>query len=145
MMFVAAAAMMFSSCDKDDNEPEENPNAQTEEMVLGTWHETDVLYILTQGGETETTSLFEEGESTDITFNADKTYNSVYHSLDGDAEDSGTWSVNGSTFTITDYFGSMPYHIEHLDAEVFNLRYSMSGEDEEGPFTYDIIIRMIRM
>lgn len=41
MVFVAAAAMIFAACDKDDNNSNENENNQTSPIV-GTWeyHET---------------------------------------------------------------------------------------------------------
>lgn len=140
MMSVAAAAMMFASCDKENN----NQGSQTEEMIVGNWNETEVLYIFTQGGVCDTTSMFEEGEYTEITFNADKTYSSVYHSIDGDTEDQGTWDVRGDKFTMTDEFGPMSYNIDKLDATVFNVSYNQEGDDEDGHSTYNIIIRMTR-
>lgn len=151
MMFVAAAAMMFASCgEKENNNPSDNDTpggnngAQPEEMIVGNWNETESLYIFTQGGSCDTTSMFEEGESIEITFNADKTYSSVYHSIDGDSEDQGTWSVNGNTLTITDEFGPMDYNIDQLDASVFNITHSEDGEDEDGPYTLNIVVRMTR-
>lgn len=150
MIFVAAAAMMFASCDKDSDTttgngtPDDNQLSQTEQMIVGSWNENEVLYIYTQGGGCDTTSMFEEGEYTEITFNADKTYSSVYHSIDGDSEDHGTWSVSGNTITMTDEFGPMNYNIDQLDASVFNITYNNEGEDEDGPYTLNIIIRMTR-
>ena len=134
-MFVAAAAMMFVSCNKEKN---------AEELIVGSWNENEVLYIFTQGGESDTTSMFEEGEYTEITFNADKTYSGIYHSVDGDSEDRGTWSASGNTITMTDEFGPMNYNIDQLDASVFNISYNGNGEDEDGPYTLKIIIRMTR-
>lgn len=150
MMFVATAAMMFASCGKEENTPsgndtpENTPNSQTEEMIVGSWTENEVLYILTQNGICDTTPMFEEGEYTEITFNANKTYSSVYHSTDGDAEDNGTWAVSENTITLTDEFGPMNYNIEQLDASVFNITYSDEGQDEDGPYTLNIVIRMTR-
>ena len=148
MMFVAAA-MMFASCEKENNNPAENENptdnlTQTEEMIVGSWNETESLYIFTQGGACDTTSMFEDGESIEITFKADKTYSSVYHSIDGDTEDQGTWSVSGNIITMTDEFGPMNYNIEQLDASIFNIRYSDEGVDEDGPYSFEIKIRMTR-
>ena len=150
MMLVAAAAMMFASCNKEDNTPAGNGNptdtlSQTEKMIVGSWNETESLYIFTQGGTCDTTSMFEEGEFIQITFNADKTYSSIYHSEDGDSEDGrGTWSASGNTLTMADEFGPMDYNIDRLDADVFNITYSEEGEDEDGPYTLNIIIRMAR-
>ena len=150
MMFVAAAAMMFASCDKENNTPSGNDNqdnnnlSQTEEMIVGSWDETVSLYILTQGGVCDTTSMFEEGESIEMTFKADKTYTSIYHSTDGDGEGQGIWSVSGNTITITDELGAMSYNINQLDTSVFNISYSDEGEDEDGPYSVNIIIRMTR-
>ena len=148
IMLVAAAAMMFASCDKENNTPsggdtpEGNNLSQTEEMIVGTWDEAEALYLFTQGGVCDTTSMFEEGESIEITFNANKTYTSLYHSIDGDTEDRGTWSVSGDTITMTDEFGPMDYHIDQLDASIFNISYNDEGEDEDGPYSFNIIIRM---
>ena len=151
IMFVTAAAMMFASCDKENNNPSgndnpgDNPDALTDEMIVGNWNEAEVLYIFTQGGVCYTSSMLEEGESAEITFKADKTYTSVYHSIDGDAEDQGTWSTSDSTLTMTDEFGPMNYKIEQLDATVFNITYNEEGEDEDGPYSLGIIIRMTRI
>ena len=149
MMFAATAAMMLASCDKENSSPVDNTtgdnnDSQTEEMIVGSWNEMESLYIYTQGGVCDTTSMFEEGESIEITFNADKTYSSVYHSIDGDSEDQGTWSVSGSTITMTDEFGPMNYNIDQLDASIFNISYSDDGEDEDGPYTLSFIVRMTR-
>ena len=150
MMFVAAAAMMFASCDKENNTPSgndtpsDNNGPQTEELIVGSWNENEALYIYTQGGICDTTSMFEEGESIEITFNADKTYSSLYHSTDGDSEDHGTWSVSGNTITFTDEFGPIIYTIDQLDASVFNITYSEEGEDEDGTYTLNIVVRMTR-
>ena len=76
---------------------------------------------------------------------ADKTYTSVYHSIDGDAEGQGTWSTSDSTLTMTDEFGSMNYKIEQLNAAVFNITYNEEGEDEDGPYSLNIIIKMTRI
>ena len=151
VMLVAAAAMMFASCDKENNNPSgndnpsDNPDTISEEMIVGTWNETEVLYIFTQGDIFDVSSMLEEGESVEITFKADKTYTSVYHSTDGDAEDQGTWSTSDSTLTMTDEFGPMNYNIEQLNATVFNIKYDEEGEDEDGPYSLNIIIKMTRI
>ena len=151
IIFVAAAAMMFASCDKENNNPSGNDNPGnnsdtiSEEMIVGTWNETEVLYIFTQGDIFDVSSMLEEGESVEITFKADKTYTSIYHSIDGDSEDQGTWSTSDSTLTMTDEFGPMNYKIEQLDATVFNITYNEEGEDEDGPYSLGIIIRMTRI
>ena len=134
-MFVAAATLMFASCNKEK---------QTEEKIVGSWNETESLYLFTHGGVCDTTSMIEEGESAEITFKADKTYSSVYHSLDGDAEDHGTWSVKGSKFTMKGELDSSDFTIDQLDEKVFNITHSEEGNDENGHYSLKIIIRMTR-
>lgn len=143
MMFVAVAAMMFASCEKENDTPDNNLS-QTEKMIVGSWNETESLYIYTQNGVCDTTSMFEDGESIEMTFKADKTYTSVYHSIDGDSEDNGTWSVSGNIITMTDEFGTMNYNINQLDASVFSITYSNEGEDEDGPYSLSIVVKMTR-
>ena len=145
ILFVAAAVMMFASCDKENNNPGDNHDSLTDEMIVGNWNEKEVLYIFTQGGVCDTTSMFEEGESAEITFKADKTYTSVYHSIDGDAEGQGTWSISDSTLTMTDEFGPMNYNVEQLNTSVFNIAYNEEGEDEDGPYSISIMIKMTRI
>ena len=143
MMFAAVAAMMFASCGKDDNSSTGNLS-ETEKKIVGNWNETENLYLYTQGGVCDTTSMFEEGESIEMNFKANRTYSSVYHSIDGDTEEHGTWSVSGNTITITDEFGPMNYHIDQLDSSVFNISYSDEGADADGSYSFNIIIKMTR-
>lgn len=147
IMFVTAAAMMFASCDKENNNPSgnDNPGDNPDALIVGKWNETEALYIFTQGGVCDTASMLEEGESAEITFKADKTYTSIYHSIDGDAEGQGTWSTSDNTLTMTDEFGPVNYIIEQLNATVFNITYNEEGEDEDGPYSLNIIIRMTRI
>ena len=147
IMFVTAAAMMFASCDKENNNPSgnDNPGDNPDALIVGKWNETEALYIFTQGGVCDTASMFEEGESAEITFKADKTYTSIYHSIDGDAEGQGTWSTSDNTLTMTDEFGPVNYIIEQLNATVFNITYNEEGEDEDGPYSLNIIIKMTRI
>lgn len=150
MLFVAIAAMMCASCGKEnttDNVTPASDNSQepsVELMIVGHWNETEILYIMIQNGESDTSSMLEEGEFTEMTFNADKTYTSIYHAHEGDAEGEGTWSVNGDSITITDEFGPMDYHIDQLDKEVFNITYTEEGEDEDGPYTINIKSKMTK-
>ncbi len=143
VLFVAAATMMLASCDKENNTAD-NQDSQTEKMIIGSWTETEAIYIFIQNGISDTSSLLEDGETSEITFKADKTYHSVYHSFDGDSESNGTWAVSGNKFTFSDEFGPMIYTIDQLDATVFNISIREEGEDEDGPFSYYNIIRMTK-
>ena len=136
MMFVAAATLLFASCNKEK---------QTEEKIVGSWNETESLYLFTHDGVCDTTSMFEEGESIEITFKADKTYSSVYHSFDGDSEDHGTWSVKGSKFTLDGELDSMDFTIDQLDDKVFNITHREEGKDGSDHYSLEIIIRMTRI
>ena len=151
MMFVAAAAMMLASCGKDDNTPAENENEKptvtlndTEKMIVGTWNETESLYITSRGEVRDTASMYEEGEYSEITFKADRTYSSIYYSNYGDSEDGGTWSANESTITMADEMGPNDFQIDQLDAMTFIISYSEDGEDEEGPYTVYIVVKMTK-
>lgn len=135
MIFMAAAMLMFASCNKEK---------QTEEKIVGSWIETESLYLYTHDGVCDTTSMFEEGESIEITFKADKTYSSVYHSLEGDSEDHGTWSVKGDKFTLNGELDSADFTIDQLDKNVFNITHREEGNDGNSHYTLEIIIRMTR-
>ncbi len=150
MMFVATAAMTLASCGKDDNTPAGNENptdnlSQTEQMIVGSWNETEAIYILSQNGMCDTTSMLEEDESVEMTFKADKTYTTVYHTEDGDSEDGGTWSVDGdNSIVMSTMFGPIVYTIDHLDATTFNITYIEEGEDEDGPYTSTFKVHMTK-
>ena len=152
MMFVAADTVMFASCgEKEDNipggndNPGNNQNPQNEEMIVGNWNETVALYIYSQNGTYDTTPMFEEGEPIVMTFNADKTHTSIYHSTDGDSEENGTWAATGDRLTLTTEFGPMDYSIDQLDASVFNITHNEEGEDEDGSYSVSIVIRMTKI
>ncbi|MBQ6653072.1 MAG: hypothetical protein IJM81_06735 [Prevotella sp.] len=152
-LLVSAALMVFASCgEKEGNTPagNDNPgnnqNPQTEEMIVGNWNETVALYIYSQNGTCDTTSMFEDGESIVMTFNADKTYTSIYHSTDGDSEEDGTWAVTGDKLTLKTEFGPMDYTIDQLDASVFNVTHNEEDEDEDEDGSYSVsIIRMTKI
>ena len=129
----AALTLCLTGCQKDP-----------EDLIIGTWSEDEITYTLTQGGSTMTLPMTEPGETTEITFKEDKTYTSIYHSVDGDAEGSGTWSITGNTITFTDEFGPVAYNIDKLDKKVCQLSYTETDEDEDGPFTATIVIKMTR-
>ena len=46
--------------------------------------------------------------------------------------------------TMTDEFGPMAYHIEKKKKKAFNLTYTDSGEDEDGPYSMTIVMKMAR-
>ena len=129
----AVLTLSLTACQKD-----------AEELILGTWVENEAIYNFTQGGETESMSMLEPGETAEFTFNNDGTYTSIYHSVDGDAESIGRWSINDDMITMTDEFGPMAYHIDKLDKKAFNLTYTDSGEDEDGPYSMTIVMKMAR-
>ena len=129
----AVLTLGLTACQKD-----------AEELILGTWVENEVIYNFTQGGETYNVPMLEPGETNEITFNADGTYTTFYHSNDGDAEGNGSWSINDDMITMTDEFGPMDYHIDQLDKKVFNISYSESDVDEDGPYTLSIVVKMTR-
>ena len=125
--------LSLTACQKDASE-----------LILGTWIENEATYTSTQNGESESFSMLEPGETMEMTFNADGTYTSFYHSNEGDADNSGTWSINEDNITMTDEMGTSVYHIDQLDKKTCTLSYSWSGEDEDGPFTVTIVTKMTR-
>ena len=101
ILMVALFATAMFSCSKD-----------AEDLIIGTWEETEATYNQTINGEAQgPISMLEPGETVTITFKDDHTFTSVYHSSEGDGdEDGGSWSVDGDKLTMTDGFGTMTYH-----------------------------------
>lgn len=127
-----AMALSIAGCEKDNtnqngndtvNDNQGQQASAEEKMIVGHWNEDEVLYI-TAG---DTASMLEEGETSEITFNADKTYETIYHSVDGDSEGEGTWSASNNKITMTDEFGPQTFTIDQLDTNVFNITRNEAG------------------
>ena len=114
------------------------------ELILGTWIENEATYTSIQNGETFSFSMLEPGETMEITYKNDGTYTSIYHSVEGDSEENGSWSIKDDILTIIAELGTMDYHIDQLDKKTCNLTYNESGEDEDGPYTTTIVIKMTK-
>ena len=120
---------------------------EPEDLIVGTWTETEVTYTLTQGGSTDTYSMLDPGETVDMTFNKDKTYSTVYHANEGDATETGTWSISGTKLTfLADNdeldMGPQTYNIDNIDKKNMILSQTESGEDEDGPFTATFVTKL---
>ena len=133
----AALTLSLTGCSKDP-----------EDLIIGTWEETEATYTETHNGNTETHSMIEAGETVEITFNKDLTYTSVYHSNVGDSEDHGTYSISGDklTFTSTIEFGGESetttevYNIDNIDKKNMTLSASESMTFEGETYSYSIKI-----
>ena len=115
------------------------------ELILGTWIEDEITYTSIQNGESFSFSMLEPGETVEITYKNDGTYTSIYHSTEGDSEENGSWSIKDDILTINAELGdAMDYHIDQLDKKNGVLTYNESGEDEDGPYTTTIVIKMTK-
>ena len=134
LMAAMFATAMFS-CSKD-----------AEDLIIGTWEETEVTYTENVNGEVRELSMLEPGEVTTITFKDDHTFTSVYHSNDGDSdEDGGTWSVDGDKLIIVDGDDTMAYNIDNIDKKSLTISYSESEVEEGISYTASIVIKMKRI
>ena len=134
LMAALFATAMFS-CSKD-----------AEDLIIGTWEETEATYTENVNGEVREFSMLEPGETTTITFKDDHTYISVYHSNDGDSEeDRGTWSVDGDKLIIGDGEDTMAYNIDNIDKKSMTISYSESEAFEGNSYSASIVIKMKRI
>ena len=136
LMAAMFATAMFS-CSKD-----------AEDLIIGTWEETEVTYTENVNGEVRELSMLEPGEVTTITFKDDHTFTSVYHSNDGDSdEDGGTWSVDGDKLIIVDGDDTMAYNIDNIDKKnlTISISFSESGEEDGISYSASIVIKMKRI
>ena len=134
LMAAMFATAMFS-CSKD-----------AEDLIIGTWEETEVTYTENVNGEVRELSMLEPGEVTTITFKDDHTFTTVYHSNDGDSdEDGGTWSVDGDKLIIVDGDDTMAYNIDNIDKKNLTISYSESGEEDGISYSASIVIKMKRI
>ncbi len=134
LMAAMFATAMFS-CSKD-----------AEDLIIGTWEETEVTYTENVNGEVRELSMLEPGEVTTITFKDDHTFTTVYHSNDGDSdEDGGTWSVDGDKLIIVDGDDTMAYNIDNIDKKNLTISFSESGEEDGISYSASIVIKMKRI
>ena len=131
-MICGVLMLSLTACQKDS------------ELILGTWIENEATYTSIQNGESFSFSMLEPGETMEITYKNDGTYTSIYHSVEGDSEENGSWSIKDDILTIIAELGTMDYHIDQLDKKTCNLTYNESGEDEDGPYTTTIVIKMTK-
>jgi hypothetical protein len=129
----AALTLSLTGCSKDP-----------EDLIIGTWEETEVTYTETYNGNTETNSMLEEGETAEITFNKDLTFSSIYHSNVGDATSNGTYSIAGDKITITTVMEEDTdvevYNIDNIDKKNMTLSISESMTYEGETYSYSIKI-----
>ena len=135
ILMVALFATAAVSCSKD-----------TEDLIIGSWNEEEVIYsYVLNGVAQEPMSMLEPGETATITFNEDRTYNSIYHSTVGDAEDSGTWSYADNKLTIISDGSPMVYDIDHIDKNNMTLIYNEEGEEDGDTYSVTISMKMKRI
>ena len=107
--FCAILTLCLTGCNKDP-----------EDLIIGTWVETEITMTVTEGGQTQTESLLEEGMVAEMTMKEDNTY-VAYNKYDNGDEstDTGTWSITDDKLTMTSSddmfdFGPQVYTIEKL-------------------------------
>lgn len=133
-------ALSLAACQKEaDSTPE-----TAEQPILGTWIENEATYTYTQNDETNSMSMLEPGETIEMTFKSNGTYTSIYHAVEGDSYDNGTWSIHDDMITIANELGTTVYHIDQLDKTTCILSYNESDEDEDGPYTINIVMKMTK-
>ncbi len=133
----AALTLSLTGCSKDP-----------EDLIIGTWIETEATYTENDNGEITTSSMLEEGETVEMTFNKDLTYTTIYHSNVGDSEEHGTYSISGDklSFTSTIDFGGETetytevYNIDNIDNKNMTISASESMTFGEEPYSYSIKI-----
>lgn len=134
----AALTLSLTGCSKDP-----------EDLIIGTWIETEATYTENDNGEITTQSMLEEGESLEMTFNKDLTYTSIYHSNAGDSEEHGTYSVSGDKLSITstiEFDGESEtttevFNIDNIDKK--NMTISMGETMTFGEETYSYTIKIV--
>lgn len=77
---LAALTLSLTGCSKDP-----------EDLIIGTWLETEITMTVTESGRTQTESLLEEGMVVEMTMKEDNTYVTYSKYVDGDeSTDIGT-------------------------------------------------------
>ena len=106
---LAALTLSLTGCSKDP-----------EDLIIGTWLESEITMTVTESGRTQTESLLEEGMVVEMTMKEDNTYVTYSKYVDGDeSTDTGTWSITDDKLTMNSSddvfeFGPQVYTIEKL-------------------------------
>ena len=106
---LAALTLSLTGCTKDP-----------ENLIIGTWEETEITLTMVENGQTHVESMLEEGMTVEMTMKEDNTYVTLSRCEDGEeSTDTGTWSINDDKFTMTSDddmfdFGPQVYTIEKL-------------------------------
>ena len=106
---LAALTLSLTGCSKDP-----------EDLIIGTWLETEITMTVTESGRTQTESLLEEGMVVEMTMKEDNTYVTYSKYVDGEeSTDNGTWSITDDKLTMTSSddvfeFGPQVYTIEKI-------------------------------
>ena len=106
---LAALTLSLTGCTKDP-----------EDLIIGTWVETEITMTMVENGQTHVESMLEEGLTVEMTMKEDNTYVSLSKYESGEeSTDTGTWSINDDQLTMTSNddifdFGPQVYTIEKL-------------------------------
>ncbi len=119
---------------------------ETEDLLIGTWQETEVIYQETINDVVcEPIQMLEPGDVSLFTFNKDNTYTSSLTSedIEESSESTGTWSLKDNVLTIMpdeDFLemGPQIYDISEIDENHLNM--SMTEETTEQGNTYSVTI-----
>ena len=111
MLAIMVAALSFTACGSDDDGDAANTS------IVGVWECTSAHY-----GEWES-YLKENLKAGDVlTLNADKTY-----TVRGNDNESGTYSVKGSTLTFKSSSASVDWTIQRVSSNTLSLRQNEFG------------------
>jgi hypothetical protein len=131
VLMAAFFSMAMVSCSKSN-----------EDLIIGTWQETEVTYTeYNDGQQIRTESMLEEGDIVKMTFKDDHTYSLTYVSEYDESDDNGTWSIDGDKLTIVDDDYAMVYTIDKLNKKECNITYS----EEMDSTKMTIVIKMKRL
>jgi hypothetical protein len=106
----------FSACGNKDNS---TPNYQT--MIVGKWNLQREVYVqyINNAKQVDTTCIAADTVYSNVQFNADKTFKSLsirfskslnLSSPDDETNTSGTYTVSGTSFTLSESIGGIYFH-----------------------------------
>jgi len=106
----------FSACNNKDNA---TPNNQT--MIVGKWNMQKEVYVeyVNNVKQIDTTCIASDTVYSNVQFNADKTFKSLsirfskilnVSSPGDEANTSGTYTVSGTSFTLSESIGGIYFH-----------------------------------